>query len=90
MDGKWLFTGLFASLGFVLGGLYALVGGLHAAIPPPPPPGTGGCGLAVLGGWMLVFVSPVVALVFATLGGFLGVLIDSVRNEVSMADRHRD
>jgi hypothetical protein len=76
---KWRFTKLLASIGFYFGGLLALAGGLYSAFPPPAPPGTVSCGTAALGGWMLILVSPLVALLFAALGGCYGLLVDSVR-----------
>jgi hypothetical protein len=80
MDGKWLFTGLFASLGFVSGGLYVFHAGHAAATPPAPAPGTANCGNAVMGGCILMFIgAPIAAILFGILGAGLGLVIDCLR-----------
>jgi hypothetical protein len=73
---------LFAGLGFVLMGAIVFAMGFTQAFPRPGPPGTGGCGLAVLGGiFVMFFGAPIVAIAFAIIGGMIGWVIDSYRSE---------
>lgn len=79
-ESEWLFTTIFAVLGLVLGGLVVFYSGYRQAFPPPPPPGTGGCGLAFIGGLLGMFVgAPLAAITSAIVTGALGIIVDSRR-----------
>jgi hypothetical protein len=88
---KWCLTGLFASLGFVVGGGLLFLGGFRQAFPGPFPPGTGGCGLAVIGGFIAMFiVAPIVGLVFALVGACVGAFADLARRDLRQESAESD
>ncbi|MCC6127312.1 MAG: hypothetical protein IT426_20305 [Pirellulales bacterium] len=77
IERSWLFTVLFGSIGFVLGGGIVFYYGFRAFAPPLPPPGTASCGNEVLGGLLvMVFGTPIGAFASSIAGALSGCLVD--------------
>jgi hypothetical protein len=80
---QWTFTGLFAVLGFVVGGGYVFLAGYYQFSPGPRPPGTGGCGLAAIGGLIVMFMgAPIIGLILALVAACVGYYVDLARHDL--------
>jgi hypothetical protein len=74
---KWVFVKSFATIGAVAGAALVFLMGFYQAFPAPGPPGTAGCGNAVIGAWLCIFLAALpLAIACSILAGALGALVD--------------